>query len=244
MTELKSNKKHLNIDLVSVNCLTPEESIKSLNYCSKYFSFNNSILFTSEKISNKNHEIINIEKFKDINDYSDFILNIGRFIKSDHVLIIQDDGHIVNPDKWDSSFLNYDYVGAPWPSNYKWRKRWKRANYQDAYKNAKKNRVGNGGFSLRSKKFLNYSSQFASCNGIAEDVFLCLVNYENAVEYGIKFAPFEVAYQFSLEVSLKGKNYRKESTDSIFNTENHFGWHGKRFSNKDYLLNLKNNIID
>ena len=91
----------------------PNESLKSLDYCSKYFSFNNSILFTSEKVSNKNHEIINIEKFKDITDYSDFILKIGKFIKSDHVLIIQDDGHIVNPSKWDSSFLNYDYVGAP-----------------------------------------------------------------------------------------------------------------------------------
>jgi len=135
-------------------------------------------------------------------------------------------------------------VGAPWPSSNKWRKRWKQANYQDAYKNAKKNRVGNGGFSLRSKKFLNYSSQFSSCNGIAEDVFLCLVNYKNAIEHGIEFAPFEVAYKFSLEVSLKGKNYRKEKANSTFNTEDHFGWHGKRFSNKDYLLNLKNNIID
>ena len=56
MTELKSKKKHLNIDMVSVNCLTPEESLKSLDNCSKYFSFNNSILFTSENASHKNHE--------------------------------------------------------------------------------------------------------------------------------------------------------------------------------------------
>ena len=25
--------------------------------------------------------------------------------------------HIVNPEMWDKKFLNYDYIGAPWPSS-------------------------------------------------------------------------------------------------------------------------------
>ena len=37
-------------------------------------------------------------------------------------------------------FFDYDYIGAPWPNNFV-------------------NRVGNGGFSLRSKKFLELTAK-------------------------------------------------------------------------------------
>ena len=73
-----------------------------------------------------------------------------------------------------------------------------------------KNRVGNGGFSLRSKEFLNYSSKFNDCLSYAEDVFLCLVNYEEAINNKIKFAPFEIALKFSYEVPLGGFKKNKE----------------------------------
>ena len=53
------------------------------------------------------------------------------------MLIIQHDGFILNHKAWDNEFLNYDYIGAPvyWMGN-------------------KLIEVGNGGFSLRSKKLL------------------------------------------------------------------------------------------
>lgn len=233
-------KQHLPIDLVSVNCLTPEESIKALAYCNKFFTFNRTILFTSESISKSNCEIVKINKFKTIDDYSDFMLKIGNFTTSDHVLIIQDDGHIINSERWDNKFLEYDYIGAPWPKDYRWRKRWNKKIYNNASKNAKKNRVGNGGFSLRSRKFLDYSMQFGSCKGIAEDVFLCLVNYEIAMENDIKFAPFDLAYYFSAEVPLIGKKLTQEGKNLPIDVTKHFGWHGKRFTNSEILLDLKN----
>ena len=234
-------KTKLPIDIVSINCLTPGESIKALDYSCGSFSFKNSFLFTDKKIESSDHKVIKIKKFEDLDDYSNFILTLGDYVSSDHVLIVQDDGYIINPNLWKDEFLSYDYIGAPWPTTYTWRKRWSEKRYSNASRNAKRNRVGNGGFSLRSKKFLNYASTFDSCNGIAEDVFLCLVNYEKALDYDIKFAPFETALKFSYEVPLKGKKMNKEDKVQLLNDQNHFGWHGKRFENSDYLINLKNN---
>tara|TARA_Y100000389_G_C17389898_1_gene479256 strand:+ start:514 stop:1239 length:726 start_codon:yes stop_codon:yes gene_type:complete len=238
------NNKKIKIpaDIVSINCLSPHESLKALDYSTKNLTFNNSILFTSENVKSDIHKIIKIEKFNNLEDYSDFTLSLNSYISSNHVLIIQDDGHVVNPYQWKEEFLNYDYIGAPWPTENKWRKRWAKDGYQNAYDNVLNNRVGNGGFSLRSKKFLNYSSKFKTCNGIAEDTFLCLVNYEEAIKDEIKFAPFELAMQFSYEVPLKGRKLNKEDKSQELNTDNHFGWHGKRFLNSKELLNLKNEV--
>ena len=36
-----------------------------------------------------------------------------KYIKTSHVLIVQWDGYIINSKKWDSRFLNFDYIGAP-----------------------------------------------------------------------------------------------------------------------------------
>ena len=61
---------------------------------------------------------------------------VARHITTSHILFIEWDGWVINADSWTDDFLQYDYIGAPWP--------WHNAN-----------RVGNGGFSLRSVKLLN-----------------------------------------------------------------------------------------
>ena len=106
--------------------------------------------------------------------------------------------------------------------------------------NIDKNQVGNGGFSLRSKKFLEYSSNFSDCKDIDEDIFLCIYNYENAKNFGINFAPFSIAKKFSYEMSMRKIVKYHETKNKEFNNEDHFGWHGKRFSNYETLLDLKN----
>ena len=83
-------------------------------------------------------------------------MNLNNYIDSDFVLIIQDDGHIVNPHLWDNEFLNYDYIGAPWPNNKKWKNRFSKYDEKvssNIIRNFNLNNIGNGGFSLRSKNF-------------------------------------------------------------------------------------------
>ena len=109
-------KKDLPIDLVIVNCLDQQEAVKTLNYCKRYFNFNNSILFSDKNTENNKNQFIKIEKINNISEYNNFMLKIGEYIESDFALVVQDDGHIVNPNNWSDEFLAYDYIGAPGPA--------------------------------------------------------------------------------------------------------------------------------
>jgi len=69
--------------------------------------------------------------------YSRFVLkSLLPHVTTPHVLLIQWDGYVVNPAAFDPAFLDCDYIGAKWF--------W----FDDGM------RVGNGGFSLRSRKLL------------------------------------------------------------------------------------------
>jgi len=238
------SKLNLPIHLISINTVNPEKSLAAIKFSEKFIKFEKVTLFSNLKsLEFENVENININKFKSINQYSDFVLGLNSFVSSDFVLIIQDDGHILNNNKWSSDFLKYDYIGAPWPSSNKWIKRFEKygdSTYKIVKENIKFNRVGNGGFSLRSKKFLEYTSGFQSCNNFSEDIFLCLLNFEKSREYNIKFPSVQTSLEFSYETPLKGYKLKKEAKNVEINIENHFGWHGKKFTNTSYLLNLKN----
>ena len=78
-----------------------------------------------------------IDKLGSRDDYSRFILkSLLAHVTTPHVLLIQWDGYVINPDSFDPAFLDRDYIGAKWF--------W----FDDGM------RVGNGGFSLRSRKLL------------------------------------------------------------------------------------------
>ena len=236
--------KKIPVDLVTINTNAVNEGIKALEYSQQYLQFNNTFLFSNENVTG-NFELIKIKKFKNVVEYNNFIIKLNDYLDSDFVLIIQHDGHVVNPLNWADEFLKYDYIGAPWPSDKKWLNRW---NYypttikKSIYKNIKSNRIGNGGFSLRSKKFLKYSSNFESDfikNGVPEDIFLNLVNYDLALENNIKYPNLETAIKFSYESPLKGSLKNKEKKYHFYNKNKHFGWHGQKFLNSRNLLNLK-----
>ena len=80
-----------------------------------------------------------------IEAYSEFcVYKLHGVVNGKFALIVQADGYVINPHSWTSEFLNYDYIGAPWPLT--------DSAYIDPFGNHQ--RVGNGGFSLRSKKLL------------------------------------------------------------------------------------------
>ncbi len=118
--------------------------------------------------------------------YSKFILKeLYKYIETDYALIIQHDGYVKNPEAWTDEFLKYDYIGAPW---------W----YKDGYN------VGNGGFSLRSKKLLQCTAGFFSklteAKTHPEDHQICRTYRKQFEElYNITFAPEELAAKFSFE---------------------------------------------
>lgn len=123
----------------------------------------------------------------DIHRYSSIILKeLCEHITTDHLLIIQWDGMAVNGDLWTDDFLKYDYIGAIWP--------WASPDKC----------VGNGGFSLRSRKLIEACQdsriQLGGMSGQNEDVAIC-AEYRSLLQdiYGLKYAPIDVARQFSTE---------------------------------------------
>lgn len=126
------------------------------------------------------------------------IYELHHYVQTDYAMVIHADGYVVNPRAWRDEFLEYDYIGAPWPLP------------QDDYSYRTPDneliRVGNS-VSIRSKRLLTlpsllgleWKSYYGNTN---EDGFLCVHNREILERHGIRFAPLDVAKYFSREHSI------------------------------------------
>ena len=211
-----------NVTLVSVTSVNLDRTIKALKYSCKNIIFNDVILLTDKDVSTDNINVIKIEEL-DYIGYSKFIVyELHKYIKTDFALIIQEDGFVVNANKWDDNFLKYDYIGAPFILP----RQDDNISYRDSFGNLI--RVGNGGFSLRSKKLLSlptllnfeWKSYFGYYN---EDGFFAVHNRHILEENGCVYAPVDVAARFSHE---------RQTDETIGITP--FGFHGKH--NKEFYL--------
>lgn len=196
-----------NVTVVAVTSIDPTGAIKALENSMRGIDFHQAVLITNNKIANTNPKIIiktcgaNDLKSKDpknTNDYSKFMAyNLYKYIDSDYALIVHNDAYVIRPEEWSNDFLKYDYVGAPWPKN------------THFTKSGKEVRVGNGGFSLRSKKLLKILRDLKlpftdfGTGYHHEDGILCVYYRDELEKAGIQFAPIEVATKFSGEVYCK-----------------------------------------
>tara|TARA_B100000925_G_scaffold58488_1_gene38949 strand:+ start:3891 stop:4592 length:702 start_codon:yes stop_codon:yes gene_type:complete len=146
-----------------------------------------------------------VREIKNYNDYNYYVIYcLHNHVETSHCLLVQPDGFVLFPDKWDDEWLKYDYIGAPWPLV--------KDSYIDPFGN--QHQVGNGGFSLRSKKLLkvptkvevpwetNNSDFYWMPPGVVnyhEDGNICVHNRHIFVEQGCEFAPADVAVRFSQE---------------------------------------------
>jgi tetratricopeptide (TPR) repeat protein len=117
--------------------------------------------------------------------YSEFVLkSLLAFVDSPYALLVQWDGYAINPAAWRSEFLDVDYIGAKWF--------W----LTDGM------RVGNGGFSLRSRKLLIALQDPRIVLTEAEDVTICRA-FRPLLEreHGIRFASESLADAFAFETA-------------------------------------------
>lgn len=136
------------------------------------------------------------EGIKSIDDWNKTIIyELHNYVQTDYAMLIHADGYVINPHCWRYDFLDYDYVGAPWPLP--------QDNYSYRTPAGELVRVGNS-VSLRSKTLLElparigleWKSYYGNTN---EDGFLCVHNRERLSNEGVKFAPLVVAKHFSKE---------------------------------------------
>ncbi|MEI7531620.1 MAG: DUF5672 family protein [Betaproteobacteria bacterium] len=175
------------VTICAVDSITPQLAAialkKSLDVC----HFSKALLLTDVDVRDDAFETIKIPRINSIVEYSKFMLkNLVDYIETPYVLIVQWDGYITDASAWQPEFKNYDLIGARW----EWEPEGKR--------------VGNGGFSLRSKRLLTILklSQFPFINkSLAEDQHIGIV-YRKQLEdeFNIKFAPEDLADAFSHEM--------------------------------------------
>jgi len=201
-TEKKSYKKSINLEdvtLVAVACTNVEKTIIAMRYSMTEIKFGACLLLSHYEPWNITKEINfkKIKNIKSIDDWSKFVVyDLNDFIKTKYILLVHHDGFVVNPDKWNNIFLDFDYIGPPWPLPKD------KVSFRD--KRGEIVRVGNS-VSIRSKKILEaptkYKIPWESYQGsYHEDGFLCSANKVFLESKGFKFAPIDIAKDFGHEL--------------------------------------------
>jgi hypothetical protein len=190
-----------NVTLIALTSVRIPETIKALEYSCKEIEFGSVKIASDIKPDHLpdyiQHEYT--EKSSNIDEWNyNIIYNLPKHIDTEFCILIHDNGFIINPDSWKDEFLNYDYIGAPWPipkDNF---------SYRDIEGNII--RQGNS-VSLRSKKLLDIPNklnlEWKTFHGYTnEDGFIC-VNYRHKyLDEGCKFAEIDVAKYFSHETMI------------------------------------------
>lgn len=132
---------------------------------------------------------------------------MGEFCTTGYQLSIEWDGYPINPHHWEDGFLDWDYVGAPWPPS--------------LVEGATASVVGNGGCVLRSRRFIEALRDAPEHTDESGDVYWCqnpgvLATLEAA---GCRFAPIDVAMRFAFESPLPEIPF--------WSPRQSFGFHGR-----------------
>lgn len=128
-------------------------------------------------------------------------------VTTSHYFYLHWDSGVVAPHLFDPAFLQYDYIGAPWP----WHSTFD---------------VGNGGFSIRSRRLAHVMATFPF--EMREDENICRTHRKFLqAGYSIKFAPSELAARFAVEHPVP---------DGPFPYGYHGLWNFARFYSEDELL--------
>lgn len=174
------------VTLCAVDARSPGLALQSLQRSMAEVTFGRVVLFTHDWAPQQavpGVEIVDIGPVRSGAEYSRFVLKgLPRHIGTSHVLITQWDGFVVQAQAWRDAFLDCDYIGAPWPDL------------------PADRAVGNGGFSLRSRRLLQAGLDDHIRQEHPEDLMLCH-EYRAWLEqrHGVRFASLELARGFAFE---------------------------------------------
>lgn len=160
-------------------------------------------------------------------EYSELLTTkyFWNLFNGEKLLITQEDSYIFNSNI--DNFLYFDYVGAPWLP----------------HQNDTPNKVGNGGFSLRSKSVM--LKVIERISPVETEYNTSTKNYMNGVN--LSFPPEDVYFSLNIQKYKLGKVPKAEvaslfSTERIYN-KNSFGGHCFWLSNlKNWKNDLQENI--
>lgn len=192
------------VTLMIIDCVNANRAVKVLELCKSKADFGAVKLLTSIPIEYEHR--VEIPPLNSLIAYSIFMLTKAHaYIDTDHVLIVQRDGFILNPESFDPNWLNLDFIGPIF---------------------VQYDKVGSGGFSLRTKKLMQNTAynirgwdwsqeqaeEIQDVLGYYEDGVICLSNMYQK----FKIASLEQAADFAMGGNRNPKYY----------VEKPFGFHG------------------
>lgn len=164
-----------------------------------------------------------IPKIEGLGGYSRFcIQELPKHINTSYALIVQYDGFVLRGEAWEEHFRCYDYLGAKFnPSGI----------------------VGNGGFSFRTKRLMDFCAKQNWQDVHPEDSCICIRHREEIEKAGFRFAPPEVAERFAVE----GRSWNTKEWQGTSNEWNQqFGFHSllTKLSDEHRVCNIFNHSGD
>lgn len=173
------------VTLVCVDTREPAFAMQAMRRTLQAIRFGDAVLFTeSARLRDAPTDVRIVDVRVDtIEAYSQFMLRgLAEHTQTSHVLVVQWDGFVTRSEQWRPEFLDYDYIGARW------------------HDRPRELSVGNGGFSMRSRRLLAALQGPEIRMSHPEDICICIHNRELLQRrHGIRFAPPELADRFSYE---------------------------------------------
>jgi hypothetical protein len=173
-----------NVTLVAVTSVAVHATVEALQASLQQVEFGKALLLSDRPspASNPSVEWRPIKPLRSRADYSRFMLReLATHIETSHALCVQWDGFVLNGSAWNPRFLDYDYIGAVWP------------HFRDGLN------VGNGGFSLRSRRLLTACQSLPFDGAESEDIVIGRTCRAVLEGQGIRFAPEALARTFAYE---------------------------------------------
>lgn len=172
------------VSLICLDTRSPDLAVFAMARCLDRVGFGEAVLLTHGGYTSTDPRIkvVPVPRLSKVAEYSAFMIKqLGLHFSRSHALIVQWDSFILDPTCWDPAFLDHDYIGAPWPH--------------------RAQPVGNGGFSLRSRRLLEALADPEISDLQPEDACIC-ERYRSLLEtrHGIRFAPLELARRFAFEL--------------------------------------------
>ena len=177
-----------NVTLVCVDDWKPHLAFRAIQECLSKCDFAVVKFFTTADFP----YAVRCRPIRSLSDYNCFMVKeLLPHIQTSHFLVVHWDGYIVNPKAWEPDFMRFDYIGPPHFTR-------DRSRYV----------VGNGGFSLRSRKLLQCLAHHEfPLPTEPEDNYICIRHKWKLHRMGVEFARSKPAERFAIEGGTMTKEF-------------------------------------
>jgi hypothetical protein len=216
-----TGRLELPVTIIGVDNFTPARTLQALWFSQRMVQVPEVVLICKpgNQLPGGDHRGVRIKPIIQGGNRADrekfLTCELHKHFETSHCLHVEWDARIANPAAWNPEWLQYDYIGAPWPwpfdqCSIPWA-----PHIKALPPCTKDNCVGNLGFALLSKRFAQAVSSLTDPNddmAAMSDIYMCRVLRPKLEAMGIRFAPEGVAAAFSCEGRYFCSN---------------FGWHGQ-----------------